>query len=176
MAMAMILVGDMCEALWKGGAKWFLGRVASANMDGTFNIQYDDGDSELMVPPHRIHVLGKLQPFQVAPGVRVRARWKGGNYYSGTIRSMNMDGTYFVVFDDGDVEPGALLQNLELARPAALFIFNIGDACEALWKGGNVWFHGRIAGANMDGTFAIAYDDGDQEPAVPRDRIRLVMQ
>ena len=39
--------GDKVEALYKGkGSKWFSGKISRANSDGTYDIRYDDGDSE----------------------------------------------------------------------------------------------------------------------------------
>jgi hypothetical protein len=34
------------EAKYRGGSKWFQGKVTKENRDGTFNIRYDDGDEE----------------------------------------------------------------------------------------------------------------------------------
>ena len=39
-------VGDRVEARWDGGARWYPGRVAEVNDDGTLAIHYDDGYSE----------------------------------------------------------------------------------------------------------------------------------
>ncbi len=40
--------GDKVEALYKGkGTKWFSGVVKRVNRDGTYEIRYDDGDSEV---------------------------------------------------------------------------------------------------------------------------------
>jgi hypothetical protein len=39
--------GDKVECLYKGkGTKWFSGKVSRVNRDGSFEIKYDDGDSE----------------------------------------------------------------------------------------------------------------------------------
>lgn len=44
----------------------------------------------------------------------------------------------------------------------------IGNAVEGNWQGRGVWYPGKISRVNGDGTFDIAYDDGDHEKAVPR--------
>ena len=38
--------GDLIEARYRGGAKWFSGKVLRKRPDGSFDIRYDDGDSE----------------------------------------------------------------------------------------------------------------------------------
>ena len=39
--------GERVEVLYKGkGSKWYSGKVRRVNRDGTYDIQYDDGDSE----------------------------------------------------------------------------------------------------------------------------------
>ena len=40
-----------------------------------------------------------------APGQPIKARWKGGHRFPGTVVECNDDGTYVVQFDDGDREP-----------------------------------------------------------------------
>ena len=45
-----LVVGDEVDARYRGKAKWYPGRVSSVNTDGTFDIQYHDGDFEANVP------------------------------------------------------------------------------------------------------------------------------
>ena len=40
---------DSIEALFEGGDEWFPGIIAGVNADGTYDIQYDDGDAESSV-------------------------------------------------------------------------------------------------------------------------------
>ena len=49
--------GDTVSARWRGGKGWFPGVVTHINDDGTFNIEYDDGDRETSVPKDMIKVL-----------------------------------------------------------------------------------------------------------------------
>src|SRR6185312_6509208 len=44
---------------------------------------------------------------------------------------------------------------------------------EALFRGGSKWFSGVIDKVNRDGTYDIRYDDGDREPSVPTEKIRV---
>ncbi len=39
--------GDKIEGLYRGrGSKWYSGTITRVNRDGTYDIRYDDGDSE----------------------------------------------------------------------------------------------------------------------------------
>ena len=50
--------GDKVEALYKGkGTKWFSGVVKRVNRDGTYEIRYDDGDSEVTKGDRRLRLI-----------------------------------------------------------------------------------------------------------------------
>lgn len=97
-------VGTKIEAKWKGGS-FYKGTIAAFNADGTYAVNYDDGDKEAAVKEANI----KLQ--EVAPvtafkvGDKVEAHWKGGQtWWKGSIAAVNADGTYNINYDDGDKE------------------------------------------------------------------------
>src|SRR5687768_16145139 len=102
-------VGDKIKAYWKGGKTLFPGTISSVNKDGTFDIQYDDGDAENSLEANFIIAPGSVglnnTPGKISVGLPVRARFRGGSYYSGKIDKINNDGTFFILFDDGDTEP-----------------------------------------------------------------------
>ena len=51
--------------------------------------------------------------------------------------------------------------------------FTEGDKVEVLYKGkGTKWFSGKIGRVNRDGTYDIAYDDGDRESGALRANVR----
>ena len=50
--------------------------------------------------------------------------------------------------------------------PAAAEALAVGAAVEARFRGDVEWFPGKIDGVNEDGTYAVAYDDGDREERV----------
>ena len=55
-------LGDKVEAKFKGGVKWFSGRISSVNRDGTYDVRYDDGDEEQNVPPLKVREIGAKSP------------------------------------------------------------------------------------------------------------------
>ena len=58
--------GDVIEARYKGEAKWFPGKIASANDDGTYDVRYEDGDAESRVSEELIRARVKVAA--VEPG------------------------------------------------------------------------------------------------------------
>ena len=49
------LHGERVRANWQSCGTWCLGRICSVNhAEGTFNVQYDDGEVELHVPAHSL--------------------------------------------------------------------------------------------------------------------------
>jgi len=84
--------GDRVRANWQSCGTWCLGRIQSADLlEGTFNVQYDDGEIETQIPPHSLqsadeaeakveealpfacHLMGKTLPPVPAPADRAAA-------------------------------------------------------------------------------------------------------
>lgn len=102
---AKYAVGTKVEARWKGGM-WYKGTVAAIAADGTYSINYDDGDKESSVKESNIKLQAVAAPAAAYKvGDKVDAHWKGGQvWWKATISKVNADGTYDVNFDDGDKE------------------------------------------------------------------------
>lgn len=93
---------DEVEARYNAGKTWFPGRIKRVNDDGTYFVQYDDGDRELRVPAALIRKRGGLKE-----GDKVEARFRlGTRWFPGRVRRVNTDGTVDVAYDDGDMESG----------------------------------------------------------------------
>jgi len=181
-------VGDAIEARFGGGPDFHSGKVAAVNGDGTYAIDYSDGDKEPAVKRLRIRRLGQVPPETLVQGMRCEARHGGGmQCFDGVISQANSDGTFDVDYDDGDREqgvPAELIYVQEIspapaveAAMASKFVslsdpLSVGDAIEARFGGGPDFHSGKVAAVNGDGTYAIDYSDGDKEPAVKRLRIR----
>ena len=88
--------------------------MAEVNGDGTFNIDYDDGDKERDVPAD--FVRRRAGPVGYGPvvwdmecalalGDKVEARYMGeADFFAGQIAACNDDGTFNIQYDDGDQE------------------------------------------------------------------------
>ena len=51
----------------------------------------------------------------------------------------------------------------------------VGTLVEVIYGDTDEWFPGTIEAANADGTYAVAYDDGDREPRVDAAFVRVVL-
>ena len=97
-------------------------------------------------------------------GDRIKGNWRGrGQWYQGTVASVNADGTYRVVYDDGDRESKVKEDRLQKST------FRLGQLVRAKWSGkcdGSPWFAGKITAKNPDGTYQVTYHDGDRDDHV----------
>lgn len=97
-------VGTKIEAKWKGGS-FYKGTIAAFNADGTYAVNYDDGDKEASVKESNIKLQEVTPVLSYKVGDKIEAHWKGGQtWWKGTIAAVNADGTYNINFDDGDKE------------------------------------------------------------------------
>ena len=112
--------GMKVEARFGGRDKWYKGKITYARSDGTFDILYEDGDTERRVKKRLIRPLkgssssrrsrsrstsrdrddGKLKE-----GMKVEARFGGRDkWYKGKITYARSDGTFDILYEDGDTE------------------------------------------------------------------------
>ncbi|CAK4648459.1 unnamed protein product [Aphanomyces euteiches] len=109
---SMYSVGARVDGLYAGGDVWFPGLIDGANADGSYAIQYDDGEREEAVQEASVrpHVVGTF-----SVGSRVLARYNGGDdWYPGVISDINCDAeTYDIAYDDGEFEPGVAFVMVE---------------------------------------------------------------
>eukprot|EP00968_Pinguiococcus_pyrenoidosus_P006899 scaffold456_cov252-Pinguiococcus_pyrenoidosus.AAC.1 len=114
--------GDKIEARYRGGSRWFRGKITRANEDGTYDIRYEDGDSERAVKARMIRlaeqdkrrereasrdgsVAGDGEDSAIEEGDEVEARYKGrARWFPGKVTGKHRDGSYDIRYDDGDAE------------------------------------------------------------------------
>ena len=162
------------------------------NGDDSYDIRYDDGDeekgvaAELVKAPEESGKGAKTQRRQVAApapapaantkvfetGTKIEALYKGKkNWYSGVVDRYDAESeTYDVTYDDGEVEKGVKQENI--ARAPGDSELEVGARIEAKYKGKKKYYPGKIAARGDDGTYDIAYDDGEEESGVARNLIR----
>merc|ERR1712070_354849 len=106
--------GQKVEARYKGKSRYYPGRIATGNRDGTYDIDYDDGEQERSIDADLIRALeepesmGRTSRRSVfREGQKVEERYKGkSRYYPGRIGRVKRDGTYDMDYDDGEKEMG----------------------------------------------------------------------
>jgi hypothetical protein len=106
-------VGQKIEAFfgYPAGKKYYAGVVTSVSGGEGSNcfvgMKYDDGDTEDKVPFEALSI--PASPGEFLPGQEVEARFLGNygtmkdRHYPGTVQKDNGDGTYEVLYEDGDV-------------------------------------------------------------------------
>jgi hypothetical protein len=101
-------------------------------LNGTFDIDYDDGESEQSVPRDLIKVkarsgsptklrldddVGRSSSANLDVGDAVEANFRGrGKFYSGKISRVRANGTYDIDYDDGEKEQ---MISRDLIKPTA---------------------------------------------------------
>ena len=120
--------GDRVEAKLKGWTKYYKGKITRENRDGSYDILFDDGDRKSKVDAKLIKSLEKTKKTKsktsghgsdsdddedndtdddddvsISKGDRVEAKLKGWTKHGkGKITKENRDGTYDILFDDGE--------------------------------------------------------------------------
>ena len=105
-------VGTRVEARYRGRSKKYPGKISRVHADGTFDVSYDDGESETRVEARLITALGgggsdsdRASSDKLREGDKVEARYRGREkYYPGKIDRDRRDGTYDIAYDDGERE------------------------------------------------------------------------
>ena len=123
--------GDKVEARYKGKSKYYKGEIGRDNRDGTYNVNYDDGEKERGVKANLIKSLEKSKSpkkksrndydseeeggSDIQEGDKIEALYKGKGtkWYKGKVTSAKRDGSFDVEYEDGDRESGVLAKNIK---------------------------------------------------------------
>ncbi|GMH61970.1 hypothetical protein TL16_g03380, partial [Triparma laevis f. inornata] len=113
-------VGQKCTAQFKGKGKFYPGKIAKVNSDGTVNVDFNDGDKDRYVDMKSVKLedssdsgsesetetdTNDNQKLEV--DMKVEARYRGkSKYYAGTISRVRLNGTVDINYDDGEKELG----------------------------------------------------------------------
>jgi hypothetical protein len=120
-----------------------------------------------------------------AVGARVEARYKGrSKWFPGEITRVRNDGTYEVLYDDGDRETvtGEMVRavsekaasKLPAEEPVKRNKFEVKQKVEARFKGGKKWFPAKITAVNGGNVYDLVYDDGDRASDVSEEQIHAL--
>jgi hypothetical protein len=98
--------GSEVEARHGGQGKFFPGKIAASHGNDKYDVTYEDGDQEKTVSRCRIRQKGDKARESLSEGETVDVRHGGGKkYFPGKIDKVNDDGSYSILYDDGDKEP-----------------------------------------------------------------------
>ena len=175
------------EANYKGRGKWFPGKIRRVRADGSYDVDYDDGEVETALSADLVRAVGSakkgLSPARggrIEEGSKVEANYRGkGKYYPGRVKRDRGDGTYDIDYNDGEQEirvPADMIRLLD--DPGNDFgrknSFSRGTKVEANYKGRGKWFPGIITFDRGDGTFDVDYNDGESEMKVDVVNLRVL--
>ncbi len=107
--MSGLFVGSKVEGNYKGKGRWYTGQITVVRNDGTFDIVYDDGESEQNVSKDMVREFGNIANLSgLEIGAKVEVNYKGsGQYYPGVISKINGAKISFSIdYDDGETEDG----------------------------------------------------------------------
>merc|ERR1719230_809883 len=104
---------------------------------------------------------------ELSEGEAVLARHGGlKKWYPAKVGQLNGDGTYDLVYDDGDKENGVRRYRIRRKGDEAPEAYEEGEEVDVRHGGGKKLYPARIGGVNGDGTYDIEYEDGDKEQSV----------
>ncbi|GMH87268.1 hypothetical protein TL16_g10802 [Triparma laevis f. inornata] len=108
-------VGQKCTAQFKGKGKFYPGKIAKVNSDGTVNVDLDDGDKDRYVDMSSVKLEDgndsgsekETEDGDLEVGMKVEARYRGKSKYSPSeIVRARLNGTFDIYYDDGEKELG----------------------------------------------------------------------
>ena len=156
--------------------------VARDRGDGTFDIEYDDGEEEASVAGSNIRAVPVVSSSAPKPpkgkfsaGTSVEANYRGGGkYYPARIKREKGGGRFHVAYEDGESESDVDEEHIRLVGYAhTATALSEGDIVECNYRMAGKWYPGRIE-AVQPGGYDIVYDDGERESQVPIEAITLV--
>ena len=106
-------------------------------------------------------------------GERVKAQCSGWKSpYWGEIYSVNQNGTFGIMFEDG--EKIKEVKEKQIHRNAKEDEFLIGTKVRAKFAGKGHYYPATIEMVNDDGTFDLKYMDGDSEEKATKNNLQIV--
>lgn len=168
----MFHVGEQVEARLQGGSEWLPGVIKKIAADHTYEIMYRTGLKETGVE-------GFLVRYPLAPGAKVEAHFRGGKkWFNATIKAVRDDGSFDIVYEDGDEEAGVKPSDVRrpgdesVHPPGQPEVFAPGDKVEVRYQGLSDWIPGVVSAANPDGTYSVEFENIIAEAAVRPEHIR----
>lgn len=139
-----LAVGTAVTVNYRKSGNYFPGKVSCVNADGTYEIEYDDGDSEGKVKPENVHV---LESSAAAPEAQL---------------------SQSALSPSSESEPATHVQIANASLPVISGPqITVGSRVEAHYRSGKgKWYKGVVTGA-IGGTFTVTYDDGEEEDVQP---------
>ncbi|CAM9112855.1 unnamed protein product [Phaeothamnion confervicola] len=161
---ALLTPGSRVEARYRGRARYFRGVVTAANGDGTFDVRYDDGETESGIDPGLVRLLaGRGTAAVVAVPAEAEATLAAAAM--APVAAATGAAAQGAASETEDTAPRAAAASPQPAFPA-------GALVDARYRGGARFFPGVVVAVYPDGTCDVTYDDGDYEMRVAPEMLR----
>ncbi len=153
--------GDKIQCNYKGKGQWLRGGISHVNKDGTYDVDFDNGDDERSVHSTCI------RPIRKTTGSRTREVKNeiSGEYCTSTSELQTRAGEA-LTFD------GSENGSDDVSKRAETRVFKIGDEIKGNYKGYGCGFKGKISYANNDGTYDVLRGDGSTEARISPSHLR----
>jgi hypothetical protein len=148
--------------------EWYTGSVLHAMANNArYDVQYDDGDINYQLMAKCVR---RFVPYVVGDSTEVR---EDGNiiFYPGSVTKVHDDGLYDVLTQGKKLYERVGTRDMRRTTKTNKKPFKVGDRVMAQFEKGEEWFPGEITKKNEDKTYAIKYDDGDVDKALPAKNI-----
>ena len=170
-------VGVKVQSNYRNEGKWYEAVITRKRKDGTYDVQYDDGDSEVKVSRSNIRIAEILEGNLYNEGFPVEANYQGRNvWFPGKIANVRFDGHYDILYDDGEREVAVKSSYIRnRVEPLVDAVLEKGMKVEGNYKGKGIWYPGKIIADHEDGTYDILYDDGEMVSDTGKSFLRPVI-
>lgn len=150
-------LGDRVEAKFRGKAKrYYKGIVKAVHSDGTYDIDYDDGDRDRQLLGAFIRLLPTVNSKMPPEDIIIEKQEHSVGMVERSFDSTN------------DVDKATV------SSPSTR-TFKVGERVEARFKGrGTRYYAGTIKVKRSNGTYDIDYDDGDTDKSLASEAIRPI--
>ena len=106
---------------------------------------------------------------ELKEGDAVEARHGGqAQWFPGKVSAVHANGAYDLTYEDGDKEKKVPRHRIRRKGEKPRATLSEGEVVDVRHGGGKKLFPGKIAKVHDDGSYDIAYDDGDKESKVAR--------
>jgi len=139
--------GAKVEARYRGRSKYYPGRISRDRGDGTFDVDYDDGEKETRV----------LEEYIKSSG----GGGGGGDDYR--------EGDRIEAMYPHRVEVQSTAPPRRASRGDHPPLSKIGENAPPRYRGRSKWYPGKIGRDRRDGTYDVDYDDGEKETRVSKE-------
>jgi hypothetical protein len=150
---------------YKNKGRWYRGKIEAVQLNGRFDIRYDDDNTvEENVEASQIRPI-------FVPGQSVEANVEGKSKCFVILKQARCPIlSYWLSSEDVPKilvpvdQIRCLFSNHEIVK---------GSLIDGNWRGEGNWYPGTVTRVRPNGTFDIAYDDGDEELAVEHQNIKV---